>query len=331
MEFNVESNKQNDNNLGKNNALKTILSWKTLPILLVLLGMCLVLSIISPTFRTSDNFFNILQQSAINAILAFGVTFVILVSGTDLSLGSVLAFSGMTMAMIIPTVGVPGSIAVAILIGAAFGAFNGFLVAYVGLAPFIVTMGTMSIGRGLTLVISNSSPVSGLPDSLRELARGKLFGVLPIPVIIMLIIFLISFILLRYTRFGRSLYAIGGNEEATRLSGINVKIAKLGAFVWAGGMAGLAGVIQSARLNSAQPTAGVSYEMDAIAAAVIGGASLSGGVASPFGTLLGALIIGVLRNGLNLMSVSTNWQQVVIGVVVIGAAALDTLKQGKKD
>lgn len=292
-----------------------------------LIVMCIFLSFMSPHFLTVSNMLNITLQSSINAILAFGITFAIITSGIDLSVGSILALSSVTMGLAIGSgLGLFPAILIGLLIGALAGAINGFLITRLDLAPFIATLGMMSIARGLALVITKGYPISGMPKPLRYLGKGRMLGI-PVPVVVTLIVFVIAYILLKYTKFGRYVYAIGGNEEATRLSGINVRKTKLLVYTWCGTMAGLAGIILTARLNSAQPIAGMGYELDAIAAAVIGGTSLSGGEGTAQGTLLGALIIGVLRNGLNLLNVSSFWQQVVIGCVVIGAVAMDKLQK----
>lgn len=301
--------------------------FRTFGTLIVLCLMCLLLSILSPHFLTVSNLLNIALQSSINAVLAFGITFVIITSGIDLSIGSILAMSSVTMGLTIAGgYGVFTGITVGLIVGAILGYVNGFIITKLDIAPFIVTLGMMSIARGLALVITKGFPISGMPDSLRILGKGSLLGI-PVPVVITFIIFGISYLLLQYTRFGRHIYAIGGNEEATRLSGINVSRVKVLVYVWCGAMAGIAGIILTARLNSAQPIAGMGYELDAIAASVIGGVSLAGGIGTAQGTILGALIIGVLRNGLNLLNVSSFWQQVVIGSVVIGAVAIDKLQK----
>ncbi len=302
---------------------------KELGTLVALLVMCLILAIISPTFRTFDNIINVMLQSSINAILAFAVLLTIIIGGTDLSVGSVLAFSGICMALSIQRYSVPVIIAIllAIVIGSIMGFCSGLFVTKLKLAPFMATLGMMLIGRGLTMVVSEGKPVSGMPEMVRFLGKTRLFDKIPVPVVITFIMLIITWVILKYTRFGRTLYAIGGNEEASRLSGINVKKMKTLVFVWSGALAGLAGVILAGRLNSAQAVAGDGYELEAIAAAVIGGASLSGGEGTAFGALLGALVMGVLRNGLNLMSVSANWQKVVIGIVLVAAVALDNFRK----
>ncbi len=217
----------------------------------------------------------------------------------------------------------------ALLTGLIMGAVNGLLVIKLRLVPFIATLAMMGIGRGLVLIISKGAPISNLPNSIRFIGRGRIAGI-PFPVILMILMILIGHYILTYTKIGRSLYCVGGNMEATRLSGINVDFTLFAAHAWSGLAAGLAGIVMTARLNSAQPTAGDGYELDAIAASVIGGASLAGGEGTALGTFLGALIMGLLRNGLNLMNVSANWQRVAIGLVLILAMTLDTMG-GKKN
>lgn len=299
-------------------------------ILIALSLMCIVLSFLSPHFLKLSNIVNILLQSSINAILAFGITFVIITGGTDLSVGSVLAISGVTMGVILQR---QGNVFVAFFLGliisAFFGFSNGFLITSLNLPPFVETLGMMSIVRGLALVITKGYPISGLPSEVRFLGAGKLIGI-PVPIIISLVLFIITHITLSNTKLGRYTYAIGGNEEATKLSGVNVKKYKIIDYTICGLSSGIAGIVLAARLNSALPIAGIGYELDAIAASVIGGASLSGGEGSASGTLLGAIVMGVLRNGLNLLNVSSFWQQVVIGIVVIGAVTVDQLQKRKK-
>jgi ribose transport system permease protein len=293
--------------------------------------LCAVLWILTPYFLTVSNLLNIAEQTAIIAIIASGMTFVIISAGIDLSVGSVLAFSGVVMASLL-TAGVPIPLAliVGMAVGFSCGALNGLLISFGRLPPFIATLGLMSVARGAALLFTEGRPISGFSESFRFLATGKVLGI-PMPVIIMLIIFAAAHFVLTKTKLGRYTYAIGGNEEATILSGVNVKLYKTLIYGLCGGLSGLAAVILTARLNSAQPIAGMMYELDAIAATVIGGTSLLGGEGNVFGALIGALIIGVLRNGLNLLSISSFTQQIVIGLVIIVAVLLDmALKNSKK-
>ncbi|MEU3019010.1 substrate-binding domain-containing protein [Nocardiopsis sp. NPDC007018] len=289
--------------------------------------LVVVMSLLSGDFLTAQNLLNVGVQAAVIAVLAFGVTFVIIAGGIDLSVGSVAALSATVLAFLATVEGVPVWLALplAAATGAACGLVNGALVAYGKLPPFIATLAMLSVGRGLSLVISEGSPIA-LPDSVAALG-GSIGGWLPVPVLIMVVMGLITAVILRRTFTGRAMYAIGGNEEAARLSGIRVQRQKLGIYALSGLFAAVAGVILASRLASAQPQAAQGYELDAIAAVVIGGASLAGGVGTAFGTLIGALILAVLRNGLNLLSVSAFWQQVVIGVVIALAVLFDTLRR----
>ncbi|MET9712252.1 substrate-binding domain-containing protein [Nocardiopsis alba] len=289
--------------------------------------LVVVMSLLSGDFLTAQNLLNVGVQAAVIAVLAFGVTFVIISGGIDLSVGSVAALSATALAFLAAIDGVPIWLAVvlAAATGTACGLVNGALIAYGKLPPFIATLAMLSIGRGLSLVISEGSPIA-LPDPVARLG-DSLGGWLPVPVLIMLLMGLVTAVILRRTFTGRAMYAIGGNEEAARLSGIRVERQKLGIYALSGLFAAVAGVILAARLASAQPQAAQGYELDAIAAVVIGGASLAGGVGTALGTLIGALILAVLRNGLNLLSVSAFWQQVVIGVVIALAVLFDTLRR----
>jgi ribose/xylose/arabinose/galactoside ABC-type transport system permease subunit len=259
------------------------------------------------------------------------MTFVIITAGIDLSVGSVLAFSGVIMASLLhKEVPLPIALLIALAAGLLCGLVNGLLITIGKLPPFISTLGMMSVARGAALVFTQGRPISGFSDTFRWIAVGELFHI-PVPVIIMIAVYLIANFVLTKTKLGRYTYAIGGNEEATILSGVNVRFYKMLVYGLCGMLSGLAAVILTARLNSAQPIAGMMYELDAIAATVIGGTSLSGGEGSIFGTLIGALIIGVLRNGLNLLDISSFVQQIVIGTVIIVAVLFDmTLKAHKK-
>jgi ribose transport system permease protein len=295
--------------------------------LTALIVLVIAMSALSGDFLTTDNLLNVGVQAAVTAILAFGVTFVIVSAGIDLSVGSVAALSATVLAWTASQAGVPVPIAVllAVLTGAACGLVNGFLVSYGKLPPFIATLAMLSVGRGLSLVISQGSPIP-FPDSVSHLG-DTLGDWLPVPVLVMIVLGLVTALVLGRTYIGRSMYAIGGNEEAARLSGLRVKRQKLAIYAFSGLFAAAAGIVLAARLSSAQPQAAQGYELDAIAAVVIGGASLAGGTGKASGTLIGALILAVLRNGLNLLSVSAFWQQVVIGVVIALAVLLDTARR----
>lgn len=296
--------------------------------LLGLLVIIITLTILSPSFLTFDNILNVLRQVSINALIAFGMTFVILTGGIDLSVGSILALaSALTAGFMVGGMDPMLAVLLGVLLGAVMGAMNGFVIAQGKIAPFIATLATMTIFRGLTLVYTDGKPISSLSDavSFQMIGKGYFFGI-PFPVIIMILAFFILLVILRKTTFGRGVYAIGGNEEASRLSGLKVNGIKIGVYTISGAMAALAGIILTSRLNSAQPTAGTSYELDAIAAVVLGGTSLAGGRGRIIGTLIGALIIGVLNNGLNLLGVSSFYQQVVKGGVILLAVLLDRKK-----
>ncbi|MBW8797339.1 MAG: substrate-binding domain-containing protein [Streptomyces sp.] len=295
--------------------------------LTALIVLVIAMSALSGDFLTTDNLLNVGVQAAVTAILAFGATFVIVAAGIDLSVGSVAALSATVLAWSATSHGVPVFLAVvlAVATGIAAGLVNGFLIAYGKLPPFIATLAMLSVGRGLALVISGGSPIA-FPDSVSHLG-DTLGGWLPVPVLVMVLMGLIAAFVLGRTYIGRSMYAIGGNEEAARLSGLRVNKQKLAIYALSGLFAAVAGIVLAARLSSAQPQAANGYELDAIAAVVIGGASLAGGTGKASGTLIGALILAVLRNGLNLLNVSAFWQQVVIGVVIALAVLLDTVRR----
>ena len=290
-----------------------------------LLVLSAVLWALTPHFLTVANMLNIAQQTSINAIVAVGMTFVILSGGIDLSVGSIVALSGVVLGTALQA-GQPLAVALvlAIAVGVACGLVNGVLISWGLLPPFIVTLGMMSIARGAALLYTEGRPVSGFDEGFRSIATGQV-AMTPSPVVLMIAVYLISHVVLTRTTFGRYVYAIGGNEEAARLSGVRVRLHKMLIYGVAGLMSAVAAIILTARLNSAQPIAGMMYELDAIAATVIGGTSLMGGEGTLVGTLVGALIMGVLRNGLNLLGVSSFLQQIVIGGVIVGAVLVDTM------
>ncbi|WP_066189567.1 ABC transporter permease subunit [Gracilibacillus timonensis] len=294
------------------------------PEMLTFLGfilLCIVFSVASSEFLTGTNISNIFRQVSINGIMAVGMTFVILTGGIDLSVGSVMAFSGTIMAGLMINSGLPPILAIllGILLGAAIGYINGVFVAYAKIPAIIVTLAMMEIARGAALLYTGGYPLSGLSDSFTFLGRGYLFGIIPMPVVIMAIVFLIAYLILNHLPLGRYIYALGGNEEAVRLSGIKVKRIKAFVYLISGITASISGLIMTSRLASGQPNAGVGYELDAIAAVVLGGTAISGGRGHIFGTLLGALLLGVLSNGLNLLGVSPYVQRVLKGAIIIGA------------
>ncbi|MEK4027620.1 MULTISPECIES: ribose ABC transporter permease RbsC [Bacillaceae] len=296
--------------------------------LLGLIILILIVSILNPSFLAPLNILNLLRQVAINALIAYGMTFVILTGGIDLSVGSILALSSALMAgMIVSGIDPILAIFIGCLLGAIMGAINGLLITKGKMAPFIATLATMTIYRGLTLVYTDGNPITGLGDNylFQLFGRGYFLGI-PVPAVTMLLAFVILWVILHKTPFGRQTYAIGGNEKAAWISGIKVSRVKIMIYSLAGLLAALAGAILTSRLNSAQPTAGTSYELDAIAAVVLGGTSLSGGRGLIIGTLIGALIIGTLNNGLNLLGVSSFFQMVVKGIVIVIAVLIDRKK-----
>lgn len=300
-------------------------------LLIALIIVCAVLSVLTPRFLTVQNLMIIVTQVSINALLAFGVTFVIITGGIDLSIGSIVAVTGVVAASFAhpDTFPVVVPVGVGLLAGLAFGAFNGFVITRSKVPPFIVTLGTMTIGRGLALILSKGRPISNLSDAFNFLGGGKVLGV-PMLVIILLIAFVLCAIVLRKTVIGRYMYAVGGNEQAARASGISLSRVKLVVYTLCGGLAGLAGILLTSRITTGQPNAGAGFELDAIAAAIIGGTSTSGGTGTITGTLLGALLIGVISNGLDLMNVTSYYQQVVMGAIIIGAVVLDSVNQPKQ-
>lgn len=285
--------------------------------------LCIIISIITPRFLTVSNITNVLTQISVNAIIAVGMTFVILTGGIDLSVGSILAISGALAASIVQSTGnVALAIIVALLVGAVVGVLNGLLVSKGKVQAFIVTLASMTIFRGFTYVYTKGIPISGLSGTFSGIGNKKL-GLIPIPVIVTAFTVILAYYVLSQTRFGRYLYALGGNEDSARLSGINTNKIKTLVYVVSGTAAALSGVIVTSRIGSASPNAGAGFELDAIAAVVIGGTSLSGGEGSVIGTVIGALIIGVLNNGLNLMNVSPFYQSIVKGIVILVAVLID--------
>ncbi|WED28639.1 ribose ABC transporter permease [Vibrio sp. DW001] len=295
--------------------------------LIALLFLIAVVSFLNPYFFTMDNILNILRQTSVNAIIAVGMTLVILTAGIDLSVGSVMALCGAFAASLIAMeVSVFIAVPTALLAGAALGAISGVIIAKGKVQAFIATLVTMTLLRGVTMVYTDGRPIStGFTDTADTFAwfgTGYALGI-PVPVWIMVIVFSAAWYVLNHTRFGRYVYALGGNESATRLSGINVDRVKIGVYAICGLLAALAGLIVTSRLSSAQPTAGMAYELDAIAAVVLGGTSLAGGRGRIMGTLIGALIIGFLNNALNLLDVSSYYQMIAKAVVILLAVLVD--------
>ena len=297
--------------------------------LIGLLLLCVFLSFATDSFLSVRNFLNIMDQITVLGIIAVGMTFVILIGGIDLSVGSVLALSMMVLGYLNVHVDLPMGLAIpgALLISAITGAVAGILIAYFKVPPFIATLAMMSIARGLANMITNGSQIIGFPTWFNLAAIIRYGGYLTITVAIMLSVFLLAWLFQRYRQGGRMLYAVGGNPEVARLAGINVNRVTVLVYTACATLAGLAGVLLAARLDAVQPSIGVAYELDAIAAVVIGGTSLSGGTGGIGGTLVGVLIIGVLRNGLNLLSVSPFLQSVIIGLVIVVAVAAETFKR----
>lgn len=310
--------------------------------LLALAIMVLALSFLSDRFLSPENGWNILRQISVNLCLSVGMTLVILSGGIDLSVGAILGLAGAVAAgllkdgVTLAALGVrlelttAGAIAAGLVVGAAAGWTNGFAITRLRLPPFVATLGMLSIARGLTMLWTGGFPITGLGDDFGRLGTGALLG-MPLPVWIMTVLTALFVVVTTRTRFGRHLYAVGGNERAARLTGLNVPRLKLAVYTLGGALAGVAGLIVTARLDSAQPNAGLGYELDSIAAVVIGGTSLSGGRGSVLGTVLGCLIIGVLNNGLFLLNVSPFWQQVVKGLVILLAVALDRLGAARNE
>lgn len=298
--------------------------WSNKP-LIGLIIFAVIVSVLNPRFLTHANILNVLRQTSINSIIAIGMTLVILTGGIDLSVGSILAFCGAVMASLLNAGHNPIlAFIVTLALGLVFGFFNGFLVSKMKLQAFIVTLVTMTFLRGATLVFTEGKPITVDDGGLlfENIGGGYLFDI-PIPIYIMIALFVAGHYLLMHTKFGRYTYAIGGNEEATKLSGINVDKVKMWVYGLCGMLSALAGVILTSRLYSAQPTAGSGYELDAIAAVVLGGTSLAGGVGRVTGTALGALIIGVLGNALNLLNVSSYYQMIIKAIVILIAVLID--------
>ncbi|MCX4176525.1 MULTISPECIES: ABC transporter permease [Paraburkholderia] len=298
-------------------------------IVAVLVVLCIVLSFANQYFLTLGNIADILRQTSINGILAVGMTYVVLTAGIDLSVGSTLALAGIISASLVTGPHPHGAaigLAAGLAVGAAIGAINGLLVARLSIPPFVATLGMLSAARGLTYIYNDGMPVTDLPDGYLTIGTGAIAGI-PVPIIVFALVVVLFWFVLRYTTYGRYVYAVGGNAKSAKTSGISTGKILFSVYVIGGLLAGLAGIILAARTTSALPQAGVSYELDAIAAVVIGGTSLSGGTGSLGGTVVGALLIGVINNGLNLLGVSSYYQQVVKGVIIVGAVLLDASRK----
>ena len=300
---------------------------KNYGIIIAFILICIALSITSPVFFTATNLINVIRQTSIYGIMAVGMTFIILTGGIDLSIGSILAIAGAVCAGMLKE---GNSFTVVILatlaVGIGCGLINGLCITVGKITPFVATLGMMSIARGFTLIYTKGYPISGFSPEFRFIGGGYVGG-WPVPIIIFLVVVVIAYVVLTQTRLGRYTYAIGGNEETVKLSGINAGFYKTLVYVIAGASAALSALILTARLNSAEPIAGLGYELDVIAAVVIGGTSLNGGRGSLWGTFIGALMIGVINNGMNLLDISPYFQLVVKGLLIIGAVLLDRLRE----
>ena len=298
---------------------------------IAIIVLFVLLSIGSPHFLDVDNLINILLQVSISTIIAVGMTFVILTSGIDLSVGPVTAFSSVIIGMALHLdIGVGLPIVTGILVGGLLGLLNGILIAKLKVPAFIATLGMMSVARGAALFITNGQTIHMFPSEFRFVSSGSIEKI-PMPVIYAIVVVAVASFILNYTQFGRYIYAIGGNKEAARLSGIHTKTVEIWAYIISGITCGIGAVILTGRLNAAQPIAGIGYELDAIAAVIIGGTSLNGGVGTVSGTLMGAILMGMLRNGLNLLNVSPFLQQIVIGSVIVGAVFFDQYRKDRKE
>lgn len=301
-------------------------------IYVALVLMVVVLAIITPSFFNTQNFINVLRQISIKAVMAIGVTIVIMTGGIDLSVGSVLALSAV-IATSFATSDNPHPLAVSlllgILVGLVCGAVNGLCVAWLKVAAFIATLAMTTAARGLAMIYTNGRPVINILPEYTNIGNGFV-GAIPIPIIVMVIVIIIAVYLMEFTKYGRYIRAVGGNEQAALVSGINVKLIKFSAYAIAGVTCAIAGILLSARTMTGQPASGEGYELDAIAAAVIGGASLSGGVGTISGTVVGMLILGVLTNGLDMLGVSSYYQQVIKGVIIVAAVLLDRKKHSNE-
>jgi len=314
--------------------------------LLFLIVLIAGFAIFEPRFLTPLNLFNILRQVSIYGLLAIGMTFVILTAGIDLSIGSLVAFAGLVAAAVSKsglsnrfTVGAVQEAAsqgwylaalAAIAVGVAGGLLQGFAITRLKVPPFVVTLGGMSAWRGAALLFAAGGPISGFEPDFVWIGQGKIFNQVPVPVIIFLTFAVLAHVVLRYTRYGRQIYAVGGNPEAARLSGLNVRAVITSVYVIMGFFAGLGGFVLAARLNSAEAVAGTGYELTVIASVVIGGTSLFGGMGTIFGTVIGTILIGVLLNGLVLMNISAYIQQIIIGIIIVLAVAFDTFAKSRR-
>ncbi|WP_127143980.1 ABC transporter permease [Pelagibacterium montanilacus] len=300
--------------------------------LIVLAILVAVMAFASPYFFTVPNILNVVLATSTIGILALGATFVIGSAGIDLSVGSILAFAGVIGALVASTLGLPWWLAIpaAVLAGAFAGWINGLVITYGNVPAFVVTLGMMGVARGVALLITDGQAIYGLPAPLIWLGQGRPFGI-PVPALVFIVVAIILHFVLSYTRFGRHTLIIGDNERGARAMGVPVRSLRIKIYILSGMMAGLAGLLTTARVNAGDPTAGMTFELSAITAAIIGGTNLFGGRATILGTVIGALIMGVLQNGLNLLAIPSFWQQISIGVVLVAAVWLDQFaKRGRE-
>ena len=303
---------------------------ENLAILVAFIILCVGLSIATPAFFTKDNILNVLRQVATNSNLAIGLTMAIIIGGIDLSVGAILAFSGLLCASFISDgMNLGLAVLLAFTLGALFGLLNGLIIAYTNMPPFVVTLATQNIARGIVNVYANGQPISARNPVFNFLGVGYFLGI-PLPVICSFVLLAVMILILGRSKFGRQLYAVGGNEEAARFSGINIKKVKIIVYTLCGALASFSGIILAARMYSGQPTAGDGFELDAIAASVLGGVSFSGGVGKLGGTIIGVLVLGVLTNGLNLLNINSFWQYIIKGIIILLAVYLDILKKRRE-
>ena len=303
---------------------------ENLGIVIGLAALCVFMSIASPAFLTQENVLNILRQVSTNSNLALGMTLAIIICGIDLSVGSIVALAGTIAGGLIAfnNVPIPAAVLVGILVGTLAGLFNGVMIAYSGIPPFIVTLAMLNIARGAAYVYTGGQPIRVMKDSFNVIGAGYL-GPIPLPVIYSFVFILATIVILNYTKLGRHIYAVGGNKEAARFTGIKIKTVEIFVYTFSGFMAAFSGVVLAARMFSGQPTVGQGFELDAIAAVVLGGTSMMGGIGKIGGTVLGVLVIGVLNNGLNLLNINSFWQLIVKGVVILAAVYVDMMKKSK--
>lgn len=313
---------------------RAFLAWfkQNIGILIGLAALMAIVSLFSESFFTASNMWNILRQISTNALLAFGMTFVILIGGIDLSVGPLLAFSGVFAAYVMGNLGWPiwAAIAGSIILCSMVGMLNGVIVTKTGIAPFVVTLSVQQIFRGFAMLLANGAPIRIRDQGFINIGTTYI-GPVAFPVIYMIIIMALCYVVLNKTQFGRHIYALGGNKTAARFAGIRTQRIEVMVYALSGFLAGIAGIVLAARMTAGVPATGDGYECDAIAAVVLGGASFTGGIGTIGGTLIGAIIIGVLNNGLNMLNVASFWQYVAKGVVILLAVMVDVLRKQSKD